>query len=382
MSTNNTVRRIRQIVSGALVSIASTAALASPAVSTVQLPGVNEMSAGLYGDFQVYSLDLLQQCSPTDPRCQPYVTNGPNGKVSSGPGQISTGVLIYQGGASGNNYDNASGPLNPLAPAGDNPFVPPQGTTSTYQFAAADEPTPPVLPPPPPGIPGFTGDQTGTWEITLAALADYLGIGTATPNNLIFLFDNNQQGAGEESQWLYMWASAAILDINGAQVGSQCYSLYANSWSGTCTNPTLVDPAFVDGVNTVANTSYVAIVGDFCVDKLTGVSYAATGNSCAVDATHTQGGYYITNNLGNSFAEFAAWNQALEDFVIANYLLHPDYVLSVNARFANMNDGPEQLWIGGTSFTNPPVLPEPGTLALLGLGFAAMWTASFRRRQS
>lgn len=406
MSTTKSASKIRQVVAAAFVSIASTAALASPAVSTVQLPGVNEMSAGLYGDFQVYSLDLLAQCSPTDARCQPYSTNGPGGTtVSSGPGQISEGLLIYQGGASGDNYDSASGPLDSTATAGDNPFVPPQGKTDTFQFSAASEPTPPLDA----GgtnndLADFTGDQVGTWEVTLAALADYLGIGTATPNNLIFLFDNNQTGT-TEGQWLYIWATAAILDSSGALVGNQCYSLFANDYTGGCQTynadgsvnnaPDPVAPTFdvdkngkVLGINNPLDTNYVAVVGDFCVDKSTGVSYnigqAANEGACAidVDTNLARSGYYVSNNLGQSSAEFAAWNAALEAYVIANYLSCPTCVLSIDAKFANMNDGPEQLWIGGTSFRNPPVLPEPGSLALLSLGLAAMWVPFRRRRQS
>lgn len=385
MCSQLVVKRIRQVIAGAVVTVASTGLFAAATPTTVQLPGINEMTAEMYGDFYVYSLDLLQQCDAAgDPRC---VSDGPY-PVQSSPGQIAAGLLIYQGGASGDNYDSASGPLDPDAPAGDNPFVPPSGVTSTYQFNATDEPGPPIDA----GgtnndIAAFTGDQPGTWEVQLGALADYLGFGTDSANNLVFLFDNNQTGSGPD-QWLYMWASAAILDTSGNLVGGQCYQLFSNSAGDDCTNPTnLVAPTLDPVTHLITNpltTSYVAVVGDFCVDTVTGASYniglAGNAGACAIDQDTllARSGYYISNNLGQNSAEFAAYSMLLEQFIMANYMDHPDWVLSINARFAGMNDGNEQLWIAGTAIT----VPEPGTLALFGIGFVGMALMLRRRRQS
>lgn len=383
MSNQHSFKMIRNILAGAFVSLASAAALAGS--STVLLPTANEMSAGTYGDFTVFSLDLLQQCAAAnDPRCLP---SGPYA-VKSGPGQISDNLLVYQATSTGENYDS---PLSngtkkdPVPATGDNAFVPPTGNTYTFEFSPTSEPN--SLDNNSPSQPsGFTGDQKGTWEVQLGALAHYLGLDDPTKpdNNMIFIFDNNQQGAGI-NQWMYIWATASILDSAGILQGGECYALNKD---GNCSTAP-ISPGHYDLagnwiLDNTANTNYIPIATDFCVDKASGVSYnigtAANAGSCAIDtATNLpRTGYFVSNNLGQSSAEFAAYNMDLNEYIVDNWKLHPDWVLSINAKFANLTDGGETLWIASTAGEN--VVPEPNVLALLGLGLLAM-VVPFRRRR-
>lgn len=374
MANQNSIRMIRRLVAGAFISIASTAALAG--TSSVLLPGANEMSVGYYGDFGVYSLDLLEKCAAAgDPRCLP---SGPY-PVQSGPGQISDDLLVYQATSTGENYPS---PLTTGTPTGDNAFTPSMGSTPTYEFTASEErdsTTAALLS----TTPGFTGDQIGTWEVQLGALASFLGL--TDPNkpdaNLVFLFDNNQQGAGSNN-WMYIWATASILDGAGNLVDGQCYAL---NLDGSCTTPP-VAPGHIgaDGkyvLDNVANTNYVGVVTDFCVSKTTGIAYnIGTGTSGPNGNCAKTGGYYISNNLGTSSAEFAAYSTALENYFLANWVAHPEWVLSINAKFANLTDGGETLWIGAN--VQRQQVPEPAALGLLGLGLLAMLVPFRRRRQS
>ena len=146
-----------------------------------------------------------------------------------------------QGGSTQDNYDN-SGPLagNTFPFVGDNAFESPSGANPNTKIASfnfgdldssglTNEPGPGTTNNPnPTAAPGWTGDQIGTWEIRLSALVNYLTHtvnGSPVISDLIFLFDNNQQGSGLD-QFQYIFATAAILDRTAAGnvVGTNCFA--------------------------------------------------------------------------------------------------------------------------------------------------------------
>jgi hypothetical protein len=323
-----------------LSSFAALLSLACVAqATTLTLPTANEMSAGTYNGFTVYSLDILQQCAAAgDPRCLP--TSGL--PVQSSPGQISDQAVVLAG-SSGNNLENMPNPF-PNGSAVDDPFVTPSGNGATFSITDAGG--------------GFVGDQVDRWDISLSLLAGFIG-----NNNLVFLFDNNQQGSGA-NQWLNVWAQARIVDAAGNTISNLCFELNTNS--GCNATP----PAPAD---------YVPVIGNFCVDKTTGAGYnigtASNANDCGAN------GYFVENNLSTSNAEFAVFNQTLNDAV--KNLANMPYFLSLDVRYIGQNAGQEQLWICSDCNIAPNRnVPEPASLPLVLMGFAAAGMAARKARRN
>ncbi len=347
-----------------LVNIAAASVLCCVAganATTLTLPSPSA-AAFPVGDFTVYSLDLLAQCAAAgDPNCVP------NAGLPVSSSQINDELVIMDFNKS-SNYP----PLT-AAPSGgpaDEPFDSPTGNgagSSEFVFKPGNEPGGKAS--------QFSGDRIGTWEVQIGALYNYITSGGA-PFNLVFLFGNTQNGtAAGDTQWIF--ATASILDGAGNIVGGNCYRLAANGYSGTCTSATTtanpVAPSFSGGViNNPLTTNYTAM-GSVCVDKTLGSARPVPSGGC--DANE----YYVSNNLGNSTAEFAAINPNLSAAIANLYQTNPNYVLSVDIDLANLNGGGEVAWILGPQAGAPTHVPEPGSLALVGLAMAA--GAMLRRRQ-
>lgn len=332
--------KLKTLAAATMLAVTASASQAT----TLQLPYVNEMSAGLYHDYYVYSLDLLDQCAAAgDPRCLP---SGPY-PVASSPGQIDDQAVVLTG-SDGTQMNNITSPF-PTGTAVDNPFLTPSGNQG-YAFVMSELNEP--------GTGGdanatgtFTGDQIGSWEVSIDALSTWLN-----GHDLVFLFDNNQQGNLQNNQ-LWLFAQARIID----QDGNTIYCSEVSSAAGT-------------GCGTYTEIPYVPVVGDFCVDAVSGDSYAPIlqGNKlvCKNDKD-----YYITNNLGTNSAEFAAFDPYMNNN-LSNWL-GKGYFLSIFTQYYGNLAGYEQLWICSECDINKT--PEPGTMALAGLGLLGL--AGLRRRK-
>lgn len=343
--------------------LAVTGALAGAAPAhAVVLPSSNAMSTVQYGDFAVYSMDLLQQCAAAlDSRCLP---GGPF-PIASNAGYTKTQLTVFTG--------EKGGPqtTNELAFA-DDPFVSPSGSngngkgkgkggsqqTGHFQMGSALSPEP---------TPSFTGDRPGTWDIQISALRTYLG-----GNDLVFLFDNDQQG-NAENQWLQIWGQAQVRSANGAsELG--CFELNSSSLGGCATSP----PA--TPTSPLLDSAYVRVFTGYCVDKTTGAAFnLGAGTSATCEA---QNGYHVNGNIGSANADNAAYSQALNDFIFAP-TTSADWILSLDIRTANNNAGGETLWICSDCKVSRPTtteVSEPASLALLGA--ALMGGAYVSRRRS
>lgn len=109
----------------AVLSLGMALSAASAHATLLALPTSNPMSTGTYNSFEVYSLDLLQQCATAlDPRCLPA---GPF-PVKSSPGQIADQAVVL---TSSNGYGgNITSPF-PTGTAVDNAFMTPTGDGGT-----------------------------------------------------------------------------------------------------------------------------------------------------------------------------------------------------------------------------------------------------------
>jgi MYXO-CTERM domain-containing protein len=332
------------------VILATFLTVLSGTASAVWLPSSNALSTTQYGDFSIYSLDLLQQCS-ADPRCQP---SGPL-PVDANAGWTKDQLVILSGESGNPQITNYPSPINTLYVA-DNVFASPSGAqSSTFVMGSATSPEPL------PNTPNFTGDRTGYWDITIAALRSYLGT-----NDLVFIFDNAQQG-NAQNQWLQIWGQAEIVDVSGSQ--KACFQLN-NSSSPGCI-------ARVDPTDALNPGTYVTNYTGYCVNKTTGATFFDPGGTTSASYCTSNNGYYVDGNIGSAYADNAAFSRALHDFVFAP-TTQSNWLLSLDIRTANNNGGAETLWICSNCTVSR--VPEPGSLALAALALLGMGVIAYRRR--
>ena len=259
---------------------------------------------------------------------------------------------------------------------------------STDQTPSAAESTAGVTPEPDPDSDGdlapgdFTGDTPDTWDIQLSALIAGLELADGTLRDPVFVFDNNQQGS-DPNESLKLWGLMALRDSTGTLPGLVFEFRGCDKDEGPDGDPapcagntsvlepdnneTIVDPAVFSSDKVLGDDplldEYALVQGAYCVD--------ATFNEVACDGSEL---VRFDQNLGDGRAEFFAFLPELTGSKLQDYLDKGYDLLSMDMRFFDQTDGFEDLFILAMGTVNTTI-PEPGSLALLGLGglgFAAV----------
>ena len=369
--------------------------------SPITLPMASAQNSVTFGDGISYSLPIL----------------GLN--VQSSPGQISDCIVVATG-ASG-------GPVTTNFPNMDNAYATPNGTGGLPWFqtgftatgAAGGDPG---------GAGEFTGDQATTWDSRLSALSSFLN-----GNDMVVYFNHNQTNSGSTiDQNLFIWAQISLTSDTGAvpplyfyftsvpnntglqnfgQPGGNPLLYQGPQTTATCNYPAATDigctfPTGGIGTGTGGLTGNAAFMvnaqGHVCLNGPVGIGtpVPCDGSGGAVVAI-------VNDNLGaNNVANavvFPEINSILDTPGFGGYnAIHADIRMGCNPSTigaagdptsptapcpngSELNNGFEQIFIAQLSPTPGPPgggIPEPATLALVGVGLLGGSFFRNRRRQA
>lgn len=334
-----------------------------------------------YGDFDAWSLPVLDALAAAnfDTGVGVIFNDTMTFSQATSPGQIKDDVVLYTFPAAAVDNTDVFGGDN----LGDDAFETTKQIIGSYStnIAPAD------------------ADQTGTWDtnnaggytwdVSVAALKDFLDNGVGGYDAPIFYFNNNQVGSDLAANSLFFWGQVSL---TGSSTNPAAYFYFNNPYASTAgfigdmsTTVPQADawspPADLTGIDD--DPYYAFLPGFVYVDLNSG--YLTLDPSTDPGPNPTPDWQYVKLNLGANEAAYAAYSHDLYLALInGGYdAMHVDFRMgtpigALAPNIGELNNGYEQLIIRKSS-VDIPTVPEPATMSLLGFGLLAL--AAFGRKK-